>query len=254
MKACEIIVKDRKAQLDECRVDLLKNVLEALDMQKRIGKTGDESLFQEWLRVTRTEGVGDKDATQAVLEVLGEAGLDVPVPLKTATNTIPTDKPTPAEKQAKPLKGKAKGKGKEKSQDITDLIWEHREHAHDLRKLTKELVGRVRSLRYFTVVRDLQKQEQHEIPPVNCPECGRRELPIAEIGVLSSCGHMGCLPCVIASAEKEECVYHAKGECMAAARVLNIVKAETLGVDDAVRDGNGKHFGRKLEMVVELIK
>ena len=254
MKACEIIVKDRTAQLDECRADLLKNVLEALDMQKRIGKTGDESLFQEWLRVTRTEGVGDKDATQAVLEVLDEAGLDIPVPLKTATNTTPSDKPKLAQKPAKPPKGIAKGRGKEKPQDIADLIWEHREHAHDVRKLTKELVGRVRSLRYFTVVRDLQKQAQHEIPIVNCPACGRSDLPIAEIGVLSSCGHMGCLACVVTSAEKEECVYHASGECMAAARVLNIVKAETLGVDDAVRDGNGKHFGRKLEQVVELIK
>ncbi|KAF8574267.1 hypothetical protein K439DRAFT_1665489 [Ramaria rubella] len=250
MKACEIIVKDRTAQLDECRADLHKNVIEALEMQKRIGKTEDESLFQEWLRVTRTEGVGDKDATIAVLQVLGETGLDVPKSLGAAT-IAESDKPKLA---AKHTKGKVKGKGKEKPQDIADLIWEHREHAHDLRKLTKELVGRVRSLRYFTVVRDLQKQQQDEIPSVHCPGCGRESLPVAEIGVLSSCGHMGCLTCVIACAEQEECVYHASGDCKAAARVLNIVKAETLGVDDAIRDGHGKHFGRKLEMVVELIK
>lgn len=254
MKACEIIVKDRTAQLQECRTDLYNNVIEALKMQKRIGKTDDESLFEEWLRVTRTEGVGDRDATSAILEVLNEAGLDTPVPLKTTTNTTPSDMPKAPVKPTKAVKGKPKGKGKDKPQDIADLIWEHREHAHDLRKLTKELVGRVRSLRYFTVVRDLQKQEQHNITPVNCPRCNKTSLPITEIGVLSSCGHMGCLSCVIACAEKEECVYNASGDCMAAARVLNVVKAETLGVDDAIRDGNGKHFGRKLEQVVELIK
>lgn len=254
MKACEIIVKDRTAQLQECRTDLYNNVIEALKMQKRIGKTDDESLFEEWLRVTRTEGVGDRDATSAILEVLNEAGLDTPVPLKTTTNTTPSDMPKAPVKPTKAVKGKPKGKGKDKPQDIADLIWEHREHAHDLRKLTKELVGRVRSLRYFTVVRDLQKQEQHKITPVNCPRCNKTSLPITEIGVLSSCGHMGCLSCVIACAEKEECVYNASGDCMAAARVLNVVKAETLGVDDAIRDGNGKHFGRKLEQVVELIK
>ena len=252
MKACEIIVKDRTAQLQECRADLYKNVVQAIKMKNRIGKTDDESLFEEWLRVTRTEGVGDKDATTAILEVLDEAGLDVSNPLKVTTNTIPSDKLKSAARSIKPVKNKARGK--EKPQDITDLIWEHREHAHDLRKLTKELVGRVRSLRYFTVVRDLQKQQQRDIPSVHCPRCEKTSLPVGEIGVLSSCGHMGCLSCVIACAEKEECVYNASGSCMAAARVLNVVKAETLGVDDAIRDGHGKHFGRKLEQVVELIK
>lgn len=253
MKACEIIVQDRTAQLEECRTDLYKNVLKAMEMKKRIGKMDDESLFEEWLRVTQTEGVGDRDATETILRVLDEAGLDNPVPLKTTTNNMTSsNKLNASAKPTKPLKGKVKVNGKDKSQDIADLIWEHREHAHDLRKLTKELVGRVRSLRYFTVVRDLQKQEQHLI--VHCPSCGKTSLPIADIGVLSSCGHMGCLSCVIACAEKEECVYNASGDCMAAARVLNVVKAETLGVDDAIRDGNGKHFGRKLEQVVELIK
>lgn len=250
MKACEIIVKDRTAQLDECRVDLLKNVGKALEMQKRIGKTEDESLFQEWLRVTRAEGVGDRDATDIVLDILQEAGADAQGPSRTTANTTGNDKAKASGRSAKA----SKGKGKEKSQDISDLIWEHREHAHDLRKLTKELVGRVRSLRYFTVVRDLQKQEQKEVKPVNCPHCRRQSLPIADIGVLSSCGHMGCIQCVIACAEQEECVYSTTGDCNAAARVLNVVKAETLGVDDVTRDGKGKHFGRKLEQVVDLIK
>lgn len=248
MKACEIIVKDRTAQLDECRADLKKNVIKALDMQKRIGKTEDESLFQEWLRVTRTEGVGDQRATDLILEILEQTGI-VSGPLKTSTNTAIAQN-----ELGKTAKQKTKQKGKEKSQDIADLIWEHREHAHDLRKLTKELVGRVRSLRYFTVVRDLQRQDKRDMPPVHCPHCKRTSLPISDIGVLSSCGHMGCLSCVLECAEKEECVYHGQGECNAAARALNVVKAETLGVDDDVRDGNGKHFGKKLEQAVQLIK
>jgi len=55
-------------------------------------------------------------------------------------------------------------------------------------------------------------------------------------------------------AEKEECVYAQVGQCKAAARVLNIVKADTLGVDDEQRHGKGRHFGMKLEKVVDLIK
>ncbi|KAI9440567.1 hypothetical protein H4582DRAFT_2110717 [Lactarius indigo] len=98
--------------------------------------------------------------------------------------------------------------------------------------LTKELVGRVRSLRYFTI----------------CPECGRERVPLEEIAVLSSCGHAGCYNDVKAAAENETCV------CKAAARVLNIVKGDTLGVDDYERDGKGKHFGMKLEKVIHLVR
>lgn len=57
-----------------------------------------------------------------------------------------------------------------------------------------------------------------------------------------------------ACADKEECVFAASGACRSAARHLNVVKADTLGVDDAERDGLGKHFGAKLEGVVKLIK
>ena len=89
---------------------------------------------------------------------------------------------------------------------------------------------------------------------MNCPNCEREKLPISDVAVLSSCGHMGCLECVRTCAEREECVYAASGACKSAARVLNVVKADTLGVDDEDRDGQGKHFGMKLEKVVNLIK
>ncbi|KAI0349556.1 hypothetical protein OH77DRAFT_1525567 [Trametes cingulata] len=65
---------------------------------------------------------------------------------------------------------------------------------------------------------------------------------------------MGCRPCVVACADKEECVYAASGACRAAARALNIVKADSLGIDGEARDGRGKHYGLKLEKIMELIK
>ncbi len=65
---------------------------------------------------------------------------------------------------------------------------------------------------------------------------------------------MGCLPCVRRCAEKEECVYATLGQCKSAARVLNVVKADTLGVDDEERHGKGRHYGLKLEKVISLVK
>ncbi|KAH7890853.1 hypothetical protein F5I97DRAFT_1923345 [Phlebopus sp. FC_14] len=233
MKACEIIVKDRKKQLDECKDELLSELKKGVKREKKIGKVNEESIFQEYARVTRLEGVGDQEATDMLRGLLDDA--EVPI--------LP----------ANYWKNKTKGKDEHLSNATKDLMWDHREQTHNIRKLTKELVGRVRSLRYFTVVRDLQRQR--EMPPViSCPRCQREEVPMAEVAVLSSCGHTGCMTCVKQCADQEECVYAASGKCNAPARVLNIVKGETLGVDDAARDGDGKHFGRKLEMVIDLIK
>ncbi|THH27510.1 hypothetical protein EUX98_g6678 [Antrodiella citrinella] len=228
MKACEVIVKERKSQLDHCKKDLLKRLEAALKTEKKLGKVPDESLFQEHVRVCRKEGVGDEDATKIVKELLDEAG-------------IPANH------------GSNRSKETQLSNTLKASIWAHREQAHEIRRVTKELVGRVRSLRYFTVVRDLQKQKVTALE-VPCPSCGREAIPADEIAVLSSCGHMGCLTCITRCAEREECVYAADGICKAAARVLNIVKGESLGVDDVKRDGDGKRFGRKLEMVVDMIK
>ncbi|KAI0305877.1 hypothetical protein B0F90DRAFT_1694134 [Multifurca ochricompacta] len=231
MEACEVIVKERKTQLEDCRNDLLKKLKEALAKEKEIGKPQDdepkESMFREYVRVCRAEGVGDDEGTKLVAELLKTAGVGDHRPSNAGHNM--------------------------KDSQRKETIWEHREQTHMIRKLTKELVGRVRSLRYFTIVRDLQKQSS-EPPVVSCPECGRERIPLEEIAVLSSCGHAGCFNDVKPAAEGETCVYARSGRCKAAARVLNIVKGDTLGVDDYDRDGKGKHFGMKLEKVIHLIR
>ncbi len=208
MKACEVIVKERKSQLEDCRNDLLKNLKAALEKEKEVGKRLDdepkESMFREYVRVVRTEGQGDEDGTRLVIELLDTAGVG----------------------EHQPSNPDRKMKDSERK----ETIWQHREQTHGIRKLTKELVGRVRSLRYFTIVRDLQKQQSEP------------------------CGHAGCYNDVKAAAESETCVYARSGRCKAAARVLNIVKGDTLGVDDYKRDGKGKHFGMKLEKVIDLIR
>ncbi|TFY81373.1 hypothetical protein EWM64_g2645 [Hericium alpestre] len=238
MKACEIIVKERTTQFEENKAELLTSLHEAIEQEKTIGRTDNESMFQEYVRVCRTEGVGDDDANEVVRKLLDEAG---------STSFKP-------KKPAKASTTKAADKKKSKKEDKqANLIWEHREKTHHIRRLTKELVGRLRSLRYFTVVRDLQKQDR-EPPIISCPSCERDQIPLDEIAVLSSCGHTGCLTCVKACASNEECVYAASGACKAAARALNIVKGSTLGVDDEERDGRGKHFGMKLENVIKLIQ
>ncbi len=184
MKACEVIVQERKSQLEDCRNDLVKKLKDALEKEKEIGKRLDdepkESMFREYVRVSRTEGHGDEEGTQLVTKLLTTAGVG----------------------EHRPSNAGRKMKDSERKQ----TIWGHREQTHIIRRLTKELVGRVRSLRYFSIVRDLQKQRS-EPPVVSCPECGRDK-----------------------------------------------VKGDTLGVDDYEREGKGKHYGMKLEKVIDLIR
>lgn len=240
MKACEVIVQEREKQLSACKAELLKHLEKARQEEKAIGPTGEESLFQEYVRVTYTEGLGDHEATETVQELLAKARIQ-----KSAVEAI---------SQAG---GGARAKGKGKAEHVNDkqqeARWQHREHTHEIRRITKELVGRVRSLRFFKIVRDLQKQNEIK-PVIHCPKCKRTNIPVDEIAVLSSCGHTGCLTCVTDRATREECVYAADGKCKAAARTLNVVEGKTLGVDDFVRDGQGRHFGRKLEQIIDLIK
>ncbi len=86
--------------------------------EKDLGFVGQESMFNEYVRVTRTEGVDDKDSTDMVVALLDEAGVGLP---------------------------KAKGKPQEMqlSEKLKARVWEHREKTHEIRRITKELVGRV---------------------------------------------------------------------------------------------------------------
>lgn len=103
-----------------------------------------------------------------------------------------------------------------------------------------------RSLRFFKLIRDIQRGES---PSVSCPACDRTDIPIPDIAVLSTCGHSGCFECLKSAAMNQNCVVSG---CETAARVLNVVKATSLGRED-VAEGQGRHFGAKLEKVVELI-
>ncbi|KAF9497116.1 hypothetical protein BDN71DRAFT_1445134 [Pleurotus eryngii] len=233
MKACDVIVEERKKQLQECMAELLQCLEQAVAREKELVEKGDvakESLFREYVRVTRggDDAVGDKEARGMIVNLLDKAG-------------------------AKVTSRKGKKDDSQLSEKMKEKVWEHREKTHEIRRLGKELVGRVRSLRYFNVVRDFQKQSDTP-PDVSCPRCKRENLPAEEISVLSSCGHTGCTACVKQWAAKEECVYAKSGACKSAARDYNIIAVKDLGVDDKEREGKGRHYGMKLEKIVHMIK
>ncbi|KAL1674064.1 hypothetical protein EV122DRAFT_269869 [Schizophyllum commune] len=227
--ACDAIVQERERQRDDNIGELKKAVKERAKEEEKIWSAipqAPESLFHSWVRTMLTSGTEDKEATGIIREML------------TALNVKTRPKPPKDSNDKLPEKHK-------------ERIWAHREATHELRKLVTELIGRIRALRFFTLIRDFQ-QEREEAYTISCSHCGREDVTKEEAGVFSSCGHAGCLTCLHACAAEEKCVEENNG-CRALARRINIVEAKVLGVDNVARDGKGRHYGRKLEEVVKLI-
>ncbi|CAG8701599.1 10661_t:CDS:2, partial [Acaulospora colombiana] len=154
-------------------------------------------------------------------------------------------------KTSKPKKKPSPKEEKEEDKmDDAELEWAHRERAHELRALAKELGGRIRSLRFFQCVRAFQGDANLR---TTCPQCKRSNLLPNEVSILSSCGHVGCNACVTAAAANEACVQQASGECRVPASPLFVVPADTLGHDKKA-DADGRHWGQKLEDITELIR
>ena len=124
MKACEVIVEERKRQLEKCKDELRQKLKTGVKQEEKIGRQAEESLFQEYARVTRTEGVGDEEATAIIESLLTEAGVR-----KSASSA-----PSKLDARGRPV-AKGKGKGEDGlSEKTRAAIWEHREHTHEIRR------------------------------------------------------------------------------------------------------------------------
>ncbi|CAE6523404.1 unnamed protein product [Rhizoctonia solani] len=252
---CEAIVAERERQLEECKQELAKTLPQLQGQHTLVlREQSDPTPFGDWVKVTEEQGVGDADATEIIIELMENAGCIRGKGKSKASAALTSSEGTSKEKKVK-----TSGKSVPKPDTIADRAWKLREDTHVLRKLVKELVARVRSHRFFLAVRDLQQDRAHK-KIVDCPSCGRKNLPWEDISLLSSCGHMGCDDCVRAATSmgNEVCVRAYKkspreGGCNAGARDHNVVKATTLGKDEQ-HDRIGKHFGKKLEAIVDLIK
>merc|ERR1712150_233865 len=71
-------------------------------------------------------------------------------------------------------------------------------------------------------------------------------------GVLSCCGHVGCVPCLQRCADSEICIVK---DCKAMVRSTNVVSSKALGADNKnTKKAGGGEFGAKLTKIVENVK
>lgn len=292
VQTCDMIVAERLVQLHDCREDIRRTLADAVKRHNEIPTQKFEEfnrrdIFKEFIRICETEGTGDPYADIDILAMIAEAtakGEKPEVIYSDGTcadpeisEAIVMKKKTHAElvAEAKAAGRKAPTKKRPKidkktgevidddapvvapwPKEMSEKIEQLKNKSFYLRTIVKkELVGRHRSLRYFTFVRDLQTKglEQAKknggITEMECKACGRKNLPLSEACVMSSCGHQGCYSCLAEKAKFQKCIV---AKCEATTRPGAIVRAESLGTEEA-EDSQGIHYGRKLEKVIELI-
>jgi hypothetical protein len=142
---------------------------------------------------------------------------------------------------------KRKSSSNETPTSLYDMKFALREHMHKVRALGKELCGRTRSLRYVKQIRTFRAGSD---APFQCPSCSRSDLAFRDAGILSICGHVGCLACIRKCASDSRCNHT---HCAAHVNSHHIVSSQTLGLDE----GNwveGGMYGHKLTTIVRKVK
>lgn len=276
MKACDIIFSHRQAEFEECKNELLFKLDKAFTLERSIKDLDENSHFRQALNEFKQGSQVDTDTTAVLTSLVQDAKNPELVAgcLAAASgkkSTLLNARGGRKGKSKSRLKDKGKKnpehdeddsgaksdedessepEGEKVPQTEEDRKWALRELSHELRALAKELGGRIRSMRFFECVREFQREDI--VITRDCPSCGRRGVPLNELSILSSCGHVGCTPCVRAQAANELCIKHPH-DCKIGANLLFVVPAGILGKDKSA-DGQGRHWGQKLEDIIELIQ
>lgn len=241
-EACECISGDRTTQLKGCEDDLYRSINVAVALHLYIRKKGqygsndqERQHFREWVNSVQSSkhNHGDSEAETRLVKVLERCGF-----VNGGWPTAVADSKVVAKV--------------DKKEGVDDVKWRLREQTHLLRRLSKELVARVRSLRFFEVVRKLQRNGDEAKQVLEGSACGHRPStqPNTEMAVLSCCGHVSCHDCMLAASESQACPM-GKDNCQAAVRHTNIVKVKSLGIEGELSSGR---FGAKLQKLVNLIQ
>ena len=268
LKTCEDIIKFRKEQKAELERDIITSVAAAIRQQQRI-----ERMQPGWLKITKAEkgelldSVGrylkdvkaedsvahgaDIDVHQLLKELVKKAkreSEEEPDKHHSAFNDEMDNEDATEEDSCAAKKRKISSPKKEDEVDQEQLFAMKkalRDFMHQVRSLGKELCGRVRSLRYIETIRGFQSQG--EGAAIHCKGCKRKNVDLADAGIMACCGHTGCLQCLEKHAAHGSCVE--SPFCAVQAKLPHVIPAMNLGAD-----GEGEGDGRDGAKLTEIIK
>lgn len=132
-----------------------------------------------------------------------------------------------------------------------------RGHMTDIRTVDgKELRGRVRSLRYVSAVHDYQCKDidfkcvGHSRDDNTLCKCKNGCVDKSKVGVMSLCGHVGCMDCLAFYGSNGRCV---EPDCKAPVKLTSIVSLYEDFDKNSTQQSNNK-FGAKLSAIISKVK
>ena len=248
MQTCIKIIKFREKQLDDCILDLKKNIEGAMrqkskilkrqpkwdgcnetlggEVQDRLGLYqkdvlsknsvnggADEEVHQEILRIWKkaedhVKQTGTDNVDPRYFNANYGAAADNYVEEESDDETDEDEGKSKKQKTKKKVTKRPQGSTKNDSRSSEEIIYamkyELREHVHDIRSIGKELCGRMRSLRFFRWVRNFQLEDS--IGEKCIGDGCEKTKENGNWGVLSCCGHVGCVSCLQRCADSEICI------------------------------------------------
>ncbi|GAA6033422.1 hypothetical protein JCM8097_006743 [Rhodosporidiobolus ruineniae] len=233
---CKFIGGLRKQELEKCTQQLKEDIATLAYMHRKAVSDGyyaarpnDQRSFQNWVDELKT-GFGDKEADEMIRGLARVSGIEDGKILASSHVSFKTTRGRVNE-FIKPRVTSGKRK-QEEDEWIAEHTLKIRVLTGELRTLAKELMGRLRSLRYFKAVRKVIVSTEADANDGHA--------------ILSCCGHEGPVDKVLALANSGKCI---DKSCRAQVQMHNVLCGADLG-----SDRTSGHFGYKLETLITLIK
>eukprot|EP00939_MAST-03C_sp_MAST-3C-sp1_P004796 g4796.t1 len=230
--ACERIAASRRRQLNEAKAEFVEKLKLARCFVRHVRSLGGDSgvgtgraAFEDWEKNLNT---GDSEATK-IIELALSLAKSKPLEwtLERVVKLYDLDVDSENEKSALTNRGAL----------LESLQWKLRELTNlELRNLVKEILSRVRQLRFFDSVRTFGLSEAS-----------------TDRAVLSCCGHADAASAVAKNAAMGQCV---DPSCRALVSPEHVVSARRLGHVAGGRDGHSKggQYGSKLTTLVSFMQ
>lgn len=239
------IIKCRETDRKNCEADIVNALVDAYRQRQRIldeqpnwssfagNKTLEKGELRDELQLYEKE-VEKKNSVHQGAD--NEVHGCVQKLLQLAQETFSSDSDAAKD-------GKTQDEGENKA--IRERKVKLRDDLHLVRSLSKELCGRIRSLRYIEWIRRFQTNDSR----LCCTKCKTDSLDVCNAGVLSACGHAGCLDCLQVAAASGKCI---ESHCSANVSSAHVVSSSVLGLEH--KDTSNGRFGQKLTAVVSKVK
>ena len=239
-----ILISTREAEYHQIRQLFLVQLVEAARMKQHCGN--EETHYTRWLRQVERNNYGDYEATDKVIGLIKQAQESLTAP-KVTDSAETADNAENADDAANTEIAETAKEPKVTAKDLKKL----REKKVELHNLCLEFVTRLRMVRFFAKLSQIQQLPHiHIVAPFAADCCNRQFQRVDGLFLLALCGHTICRDCLNSPARGATC---AVVGCNGPALGFHAIDAGDLTSRQNTISGP-THFGSKIANLVKLVK